>query len=77
LPQFVRIQFFLASGTGWLLIVVIPSLFVIIKDVIKLVKISNMRKNARMANINMVLKEDKRVAALLEVKESPIIINKE
>lgn len=77
LPQFGRIQFFLASGTGWLLIVVIPSLFVIIKDVIKLVKISNMRKNARMANINMVLKEDKRVAALLEVKESPIIINKE
>lgn len=77
LPQFGRIQFFLASGAGWLLVVVIPSLFVIIKDVIKLVKISNMRKKARIENINMVLKEDKKFAALLEEKENPIIINKE
>ena len=77
LPQFGRIQFFLASGTGWILVVVIPSLFVIIKDVIKLVKVSNMRKMARMENINMVLKEDKKAAAILEEMESPIIIKKE
>jgi signal peptidase I len=74
LPQVGRVQFFLASGLGWTLVVVLPSLFVIIKDVIKLVKITNMRKQARLANINLQFEEDKRVAALLEEKESPIII---
>ena len=77
IPQVGRLQFFLASGIGWILVVVLPSLFVIIKDVIKLVKITNLRKQARLANINMALEEDKRFAALLEEREAPIIISKE
>ena len=39
LPQLGRVQFFVASKSGWLLIVVIPALYIIIKDVLKLVKI--------------------------------------
>lgn len=77
IPQVGRVQFFLASGIGWILVVVLPSLFVIIKDVIKLVKITNLRKQARLANIDMVFEEDKKFAALLEEKEAPIIISKE
>ncbi len=76
IPKLGRVQFFLSSGLGWTLVVVLPSLFVIIKDVIKLVKISQMRKRARLANMNLVKEEDKKYAALLEEREAPIIIKK-
>ena len=77
LPQFGRVQFFLASGLGWTLIVVVPSLFVIIKDVIRLIKITNLRKQARLSNINMVLNEEKRVANILNSQENAAVVKKE
>jgi signal peptidase len=40
LPQLGRVQFFLASKAGWLLVVVIPSLYVIIKDIFKVLKLA-------------------------------------
>ncbi len=39
IPQLGRIQFFIASKSGWLLAVVIPALYIIIKDILKLLKI--------------------------------------
>lgn len=40
IPQLGRVQFFLASSFGWLLVVVIPALYIIIKDILKLLGIT-------------------------------------
>lgn len=37
IPQLGRVQFFLASRFGWLVAIVIPALYVIIKDIIKII----------------------------------------
>ena len=58
LPQAGRIQFFLATKAGWLMVVVIPSLIIIIKDVIRLVNVINIRKQAQLANLNLLNKEE-------------------
>jgi len=40
IPGLGKIQFFLASKTGWLLIVLLPALYIIVKDILKLMKFS-------------------------------------
>lgn len=50
LPQLGRIQFFVSSKFGWLLVVIIPALWVIIGDIIKLVKINKIKKKAEVYN---------------------------
>ena len=42
IPQLGRVQFILASSMGWMILILIPSLYIIIKDIIKLIKISKM-----------------------------------
>jgi signal peptidase I len=44
IPQLGRVQFFLASKSGWLIAVVIPSLYVIIKDIFKILRISKLNE---------------------------------
>lgn len=44
IPQLGRIQFFLASKAGWLLIVVVPALYIILKDLLKIFKLSGLSK---------------------------------
>ena len=39
IPQLGRLQFFLASSFGWLTVILIPALFIIVKDILKLLKI--------------------------------------
>ena len=39
-PGLGKIQFFLASKFGWLLIIVVPALYIIVKDLLKLFKMS-------------------------------------
>lgn len=46
IPQLGRIQFFLANQAGWLIVVVIPALFIIIKDILKIVKLTKVNKKA-------------------------------
>ncbi len=41
IPQLGRVQFFVASKLGWLVVVLIPALYIIIKDIFKLVKLKN------------------------------------
>ncbi len=41
IPQLGRIQFFLASSYGWLILIVIPALYIIIKSVVKVLRVSN------------------------------------
>lgn len=44
IPQLGRIQFFLASKAGWLLCILIPALVIICKDILKIFKLSNIKK---------------------------------
>jgi signal peptidase len=39
IPQLGRVQFFIAKGSGWLLVVVLPALYIIIKDILKILKV--------------------------------------
>lgn len=43
IPQLGRIQFFLANRGGWLLIVVVPSIIVLIRYVIKLIRLTKVQ----------------------------------
>lgn len=43
IPQLGRVQFFLASKAGWLFCILIPALYIIIKDVLKILKLSDMK----------------------------------
>lgn len=45
-PQLGRVQFFLANQGGWLVAVVIPALFIIVKDILKIVKLTKVNKKA-------------------------------
>lgn len=54
LPQLGRVQFFVASKFGWLLVVILPALYVIIKDVSKIIRINKVKKNAEKANEELV-----------------------
>ncbi len=44
IPQLGRLQFFIASKGGWLICVLIPALFIIVKDILKIIKLSNFKK---------------------------------
>ena len=61
LPQLGRIQFFVASRFGWLVVVIIPAVYVITKDILKIIKINKIKKKADLANqglINSIEKND-------------------
>ena len=60
LPGLGRIQLFVSSKFGWLVVVVIPALIVIISDIMKLVRISRIRKSATKFNEEMVNKTERR-----------------
>lgn len=45
LPQLGRIQFFLATKFGWIVVVMLPAIGVIIYDVIKLIKLMGVKKD--------------------------------
>lgn len=45
IPGLGRIQFFLASKFGWLLMIVLPAIYIIIKDLIKIFKVARKNKN--------------------------------
>jgi len=45
IPALGRLQFFLATMTGWLIVVVLPALGVIIYDIIKLVRLMKIKDN--------------------------------
>lgn len=72
IPQFGRVQYFLAQKGGWLLIIVIPALFIIIKDIVKLMKLTTVKEKAEKATYvppkdpNIKIKEEKRKKAIKE-----------
>ena len=50
IPGLGRIQTFLSSSLGWLLIIIVPALYIIVKDILKLFKLS---KEAKEENHNV------------------------
>lgn len=70
IPQFGRIQYFLAQKGGWLLVIVVPALFFLIKDVVKLIKLVSVKDKAEKASYippkdpNKKIKEEKRKKAI-------------
>lgn len=49
IPQLGRIQQFLSTSSGWLIVVVIPALLIIISDVLKIFKLSGAKKKVNSA----------------------------
>ena len=47
IPQLGRIQFFLSSKGGWLLVILIPALIIILGDVLKLIKLLDIKKRVK------------------------------
>lgn len=43
-PQLGRLQFFLSSKGGWLLVILFPALYVIVNDIFKILKLNNAKK---------------------------------
>lgn len=52
IPGLGKIQFFLASKFGWLMLIILPALYIIIKDVIKIFKLTKEIKNENEGNKN-------------------------
>ena len=48
IPALGRVQMFLASSLGWLLLIVVPAIYLIIKDIIKIIRLA---KNSDTSNI--------------------------
>ena len=65
IPQLGRVQFFLASSFGWLVLIMIPALYIIFKDIYRLVKLRQ-EKNPNAKN-----KENK-PSRLKEVMTRPL-----
>ncbi len=45
IPQLGRLQAFLSTKAGWLIVVVIPALFVILSDIVKMFRLGTAKKN--------------------------------
>ncbi|MBE6161029.1 MAG: signal peptidase I [Firmicutes bacterium] len=50
IPQLGRLQFFIASSGGWLIVVLIPALFIIVNDTFKIIKLNIAKKKLRETN---------------------------
>lgn len=66
IPQLGRVQFFLASSFGWLLLLLIPALYIIFKDINRIIKVKK--------GINMVSEEatKNKPSKLKEVMSRPL-----
>ena len=47
IPQLGRLQFFIASSGGWLIVVLIPALFIIVNDILKITKLNIAKKKLK------------------------------
>jgi len=45
IPQLGRLQFFISSKGGWLIVIVCPALFIIVNDIFKILKLSKAKKD--------------------------------
>lgn len=69
IPQLGRLQYFLSSSYGWLIIVVIPALIIIISDIVKIIRLSGAKKKVNEALLSEDKKEQKEKAKKEEIEE--------
>lgn len=62
-PQLGRVQHFLGTQGGWLVVIVIPALFIIISDIMKIFKLSGVKNKIEKIN------EDEKQERLLKAEE--------
>lgn len=59
IPQLGRLQFFLSTKGGWLLVIIFPALLIIVNDIFKIFKLNKAKKNLEEANENDDNKSEK------------------
>ena len=69
-PQLGRLQFFLATKIGWLIVVVLPALGVIIYDIIKLVKLIKIKDEGSSISGNSKTEEETIDKSVDDIKNS-------
>lgn len=67
IPGLGRVQSFLSSSMGWLLLIIIPALYIIVKDIIKLFKLAKDNKEEKTIEVNS---EEKEKIEEIEKKDS-------
>lgn len=67
IPQLGRLQSFIASKSGWLIGIVLPALFIIVSDILKIFKLSDVKnrieemdKKEKLSKKEKMLREEKR-----------------
>lgn len=65
-PQLGRIQFFLSSKGGWVLLILIPALLIILADVFKLTNLVDIKKRVQKVEKNDELEEEASQEKLME-----------
>lgn len=68
-PQLGRVQHFLGTQGGWLVVIVIPALFIIISDIMKIFKLSGVKNKIEKINENEELEKLKRARKEEQRKE--------
>lgn len=59
IPQLGRLQFFLSTKGGWLLVIIFPALLIIVNDIFKIFKLNKAKKNLEEAEENDENKDEK------------------
>ena len=59
IPQLGRLQFFLSTKGGWLLVILFPALLIIVNDIFKIFKLNKAKKNLNEAEKSSEDKEEK------------------
>ncbi|MCI8575447.1 MAG: signal peptidase I [Bacilli bacterium] len=67
-PQLGRVQQFLSTSSGWLLVVVIPAVLIIFNDILKIFKLTGAKKKVTNALQTEEQKEQKEIAKKEEIK---------
>ena len=70
IPQLGRVQFFLASRFGWILCILIPALIIIIKDILRIIKLTTIKNTT--TKINNDKKVDPKKKALEEERKKAL-----
>ncbi len=70
IPQLGRVQFFLASRFGWILCILIPALIIIIKDILRIIKLTTIKNTT--TKINNEKKIDPKKKALEEERKKEL-----
>lgn len=68
-PQLGRLQSFLSSSYGWLIIVVIPALLIILSDILKIFRLTGAKKKVNEALTTEVKKDEREQEKKKEIEE--------